>query len=129
MIKFFIYFNITCSHVCKKTVLLGGSSSSQTLHDPRGFALRFYTEDGNLDFPGLPVDVFGFRDPMIFVHVRRTTRKNPETGVVDRNQRFDFFSLRPEIVHSFLKTTSDSGQPGMRKKKYKTKVAKLKKMF
>jgi catalase len=111
--------------VKKKLFLLGGSSSSQTLHDPRGFALRFYTEDGNLDFPGLPVDVFSVRDPMIFVDAKRGGRKNPETGLVDRNQGFDFFSLRPEIIHSFLKTTSDSGQPGMRKKKYKTIVEKF----
>jgi len=107
------------SRVGKSTKMLvrfsattGGSSSADTLHDNRGFALRFYTEDGNLDFPGCSIEAFNIRDPMLFPDLIRSQKKNPQTHVEDPNQFFDFFSLRPELIHNYIRLQADHGRPG-----------------
>ncbi|XP_035714697.1 peroxisomal catalase 1 isoform X2 [Folsomia candida] len=88
------------------------SGGAETLPDPRGFAIRLYTEDGNLDFPGLQIDAFTLRDPMLFPDLIRSMKRNPETHLIDQTQFHDFLSLRPEVLHNYVKFFADSVRAG-----------------
>ena len=87
------------------------SGSSDTLNDPRGFAVKFYTEHGNWDLPGCNLPVFPIRDPILFPSLIRSRKRNPSTHLRDVNMFWDFTSLRPETTHHTLQLYSDLGYP------------------
>lgn len=85
--------------------------SADTVRDPRGFAVKFYTEEGNWDILGLNAPMFFLRDPLIFPSLVHTQKRNPRTNLRDANAVWDFQSLRPETTHTFLFVFSDRGSP------------------
>lgn len=82
----------------------GESGSADTARDPRGFAVKFYTEEGNWDLVGNNTPIFFIRDPILFPSFIHTQKRNPVTHCKDADMMWDFISLRPETTHqvSFL---------------------------
>lgn len=89
----------------------GESGSADTARDPRGFAVKFYTEDGNWDLVGNNTPIFFIRDPMLFPSFIHTQKRNPVTHLKDPDMFWDFISLRPETTHQVSFLFSDRGIP------------------
>lgn len=89
----------------------GERGSADTARDPRGFALKFYTEEGNLDVVGNNTPVFFIRDPSKFPDFIHTQKRNPRTNLHDKNAVWDFFSLVPESLHQVTILYSNHGTP------------------
>jgi len=89
----------------------GESGSADTARDPRGFALKFYTEDGIWDVVGNNTPIFFIRDPILFPSFIHTQKRNPVTHLKDANMFWDFISLRPETSHQVSFLFSDRGTP------------------
>ncbi len=85
--------------------------SADAERDPRGFALKFYTEDGNFDMVGNNTPVFFIRDPLKFSDFIHTQKRNPATNLKDPNMFWDFLSLTPESIHQVTILFSDRGVP------------------
>lgn len=106
------------SEVGKKTkvfsrmsTVAGERGAADAERDIRGFAVRFYTEDGNWDIVGNNTPVFFFRDPMKFIDLNHAVKRDPRTHLRSPNTNWDFWSSLPE---SLLQTTiinSDRGIP------------------
>ncbi len=89
----------------------GEKGSADAARDPRGFAVKFYTEDGNYDFVGNNTPVFFIRDPMKFPDFIHTQKRNPATNCPDPDMFWDFLSLTPESIHQVTILFSDRGTP------------------
>ena len=89
----------------------GEKGSADTERDPRGFAVKFYTEEGNYDFVGNNTPVFFIRDPLKFPDFIHTQKRNPATNLKDADMFWDFLSLTPESVHQVTVLFSDRGTP------------------
>jgi catalase len=89
----------------------GEKGSADAERDPRGFALKFYTEDGNYDIVGNNTPVFFIRDPLKFPDFIHTQKRNPATNLKDATMVWDFASLSPEVLHQFTILFSDRGTP------------------
>lgn len=89
----------------------GESGSADTARDPRGFAVKFYTEDGNWDLVGNNTPIFFIRDPILFPSFIHTQKRNPQTHLKDMNMFWDFATLRPEATHQFCFLFGDRGTP------------------
>ncbi|KAL8450920.1 hypothetical protein Emag_003026 [Eimeria magna] len=89
----------------------GEKGSPDTARDPRGFALKFYTEEGNWDLVGNNTPVFFIRDPLKFPDFIHTQKRNPQTNLPDPNMFWDFLSLTPESIHQVTILFSDRGTP------------------
>ena len=106
------------SQVGKKTEVFarfstvgGEKGSADAERDPRGFAVKFYTEEGNYDFVGNNTPVFFIRDPLKFPDFIHTQKRHPETNLKDPDMFWDFLSLTPESVHQVTVLFSDRGTP------------------
>jgi len=106
------------SHIGKETKLLlrfstvgGERGSADTERDPRGFALKFYTEDGNWDLVGNNTPVFFIKDPKKFGDFIHTQKRDPYTNMKSPTMMWDFWSLNPESLHQVLILMSDRGTP------------------
>ncbi len=89
----------------------GERGSADAARDPRGFALKFYTEEGNYDMTGNNTPVFFIRDPLKFSDFIHTQKRNPATNCKDPDMFWDFLSLTPESVHQVTILFSDRGTP------------------
>eukprot|EP00118_Oscarella_pearsei_P026473 m.309963 g.309963 ORF g.309963 m.309963 type:complete len:507 (+) comp48769_c0_seq1:38-1558(+) len=89
----------------------GESGSADTVRDPRGFAVKFYTEEGNWDLVGNNTPIFFIRDPILFPSFIHTQKRNPVTHLKDPDMFWDFISLRPETTHQVSFLFSDRGIP------------------
>jgi len=89
----------------------GEKGSADSERDPRGFAVKFYTEDGNYDMVGNNTPVFFIRDPLKFPDFIHTQKRNPVTNLKDPDMFWDFLSLTPESLHQVLILFSDRGTP------------------
>jgi catalase len=89
----------------------GEKGSADSERDPRGFALKFYTEDGNWDLVGNNTPVFFIKDPKKFSHFIHTQKRDPKTNCKSWTMRWDFWSLNPESLHQVLILMSDRGTP------------------
>jgi catalase len=89
----------------------GERGSADSARDPRGFALKFYTEDGNYDLVGNNTPVFFIRDPLKFPDFIHTQKRNPQTNLKDATMFWDFLSLTPESLHQVSILFSDRGTP------------------
>ncbi len=89
----------------------GEKGSADAERDPRGFAVKFYTEDGNYDLVGNNTPVFFIRDPLKFPDFIHTQKRNPGTNLKDPNMFWDFLSLTPESIHQVTILFSDRGTP------------------
>ncbi|HHI69195.1 MAG TPA: catalase [Planctomycetes bacterium] len=106
------------SEVGKKTEVFarfstvgGEKGSADSERDPRGFAVKFYTEEGNYDFVGNNTPVFFIRDPLKFPDFIHSQKRNPATNLKDPDMFWDFLSLTPESIHQVLILFSDRGTP------------------
>jgi catalase len=89
----------------------GESGSADTARDPRGFAMKFYTPEGNWDLVGNNTPIFFIRDAMQFPSFIHTQKRNPVTHCKDPDAFWDFISLRPETTHQVMFLFSDRGTP------------------
>ena len=89
----------------------GEKGSADSARDPRGFAVKFYTEDGNYDFVGNNTPVFFIRDPLKFADFIHTQKRHPATNCPDPDMFWDFLSLTPESIHQVTILFSDRGTP------------------
>ncbi|MFD1037590.1 catalase [Virgibacillus byunsanensis] len=85
--------------------------SPETLRDPRGFAVKFYTEDGNWDLVGNNLKIFFIRDAMKFPDLIHAFKPDPVTNVQDSERIFDFISNTPEAMHMITFLFSPWGIP------------------
>ncbi|TPD66931.1 catalase [Flavobacterium microcysteis] len=106
------------SNIGKETKLLlrfstvgGEKGSADTERDPRGFALKFYTEDGNWDLVGNNTPVFFIKDPKKFGDFIHTQKRDPYTNLKSPTMMWDFWSLNPESLHQVTTLMSDRGTP------------------
>ncbi|KAH0620797.1 hypothetical protein JD844_021576 [Phrynosoma platyrhinos] len=105
-------------HIGKRTpiairfsTVAGEAGSSDTVRDPRGFAMKFYTEEGNWDLVGNNTPIFFIRDAMLFPSFIHSQKRNPQTHLKDPDMVWDFWSLRPESLHQVSFLFSDRGIP------------------
>ena len=91
--------------------VIHGGHSPETLRDPRGFAVKFYTEDGNWDLVGNNLKVFFIRDAMKFPDLVHAFKPDPVTNRQDGRRIFDFISLVPESTHMITFLFSPWGIP------------------
>src|SRR6266850_7172631 len=89
----------------------GEKGSADTERDPRGFALKLYTEEGNWDMVGNNTPVFFIRDPLKFGDFIHTQKRDPETNLKSPTMMWDFWSLSPESLHQVTILFSDRGLP------------------
>ncbi len=91
--------------------VIHGGHSPETLRDPRGFATKFYTEDGNWDLVGNNLKVFFIRDAMKFADLVHSFKPDPVTNRQDGERIFDFISNTPEALHMITFLFSPWGIP------------------
>lgn len=89
----------------------GERGSADTERDPRGFALKFYTEDGNWDLVGNNTPVFFIKDPVKFPDFVHTQKRDPRTNLKSPAMMWDFWSKAPESLHQVTMLFSDRGIP------------------
>jgi catalase len=93
------------------STVIGGRDSSEAARDPRGFAVKFYTEDGNWDLVGNNLAVFFIRDAIKFPDVIHSLKPDPVTFRQEPNRIFDFMSQTPESAHMLTNLFSPRGIP------------------
>ncbi|WP_247828654.1 catalase [Arthrobacter antioxidans] len=91
--------------------VIGGRDSSEAARDPRGFAVKFYTEDGNWDLVGNNLAVFFIRDAIKFPDVIHSLKPDPITFRQEPARIFDFMSQTPEAMHMLVNLFSPRGIP------------------
>ena len=89
----------------------GGQDSSDYARDPRGFALKFYTDEGNYDMVGNNTPVFFLRDGINFPDFIHSQKKNPQTNMPDPAAIYEFWSNHPQSLHQITILMSDRGIP------------------
>ncbi len=89
----------------------GERGAADAERDIRGFAVKFYTEEGNWDVVGNNTPVFFFRDPLRFPDLNHAVKRDPRTGLRSANNNWDFWSLLPEALHQVTIIMSDRGIP------------------
>jgi catalase len=97
--------------VARFSTVAGERGSPDTWRDPRGFALRFYTSEGNLDIVGNNTPVFFLRDPLKFQHFIRSQKRRADNGLRDHDMQWDFWTLSPESAHQVTWLMGDRGIP------------------
>lgn len=93
------------------STVIGGRDSSEAARDPRGFAIKFYTEDGNWDLVGNNLAVFFIRDAIKFPDVIHALKPDPITFRQEPARIFDFMSQTPESMHMLVNLFSPRGIP------------------
>ena len=109
--KLFSKVGNKCKMFTRMSTVAGERGAADAERDIRGFALRFYTEEGNWDIVGNNTPVFFFRDPMKFIDLNHAVKRDPKSHLRSPNTNFDYWSSLPE---SLLQTTiinSDRGIP------------------
>src|SRR6266540_4597092 len=89
----------------------GELGSADTVRDPRGFALKFYTEEGNYDLVGNNTPTFFVRDAIKFEDFISSQKRMPDTGLRSNDAQWDFWTLSPETAHQVAILMSDRGTP------------------
>lgn len=89
----------------------GGQDSSDYARDPRGFAIKFYTSQGNFDLVGNNTPVFFLNDPSKFPDFVHSQKKNPRTNLPDPAAMFEFWANHPQSLHQSTILMSDRGIP------------------
>ena len=93
------------------STVAGERGSPDTWRDPRGFALKFYTSQGNYDMVGNNTPVFFIRDPMKFQHFIRSQKRRADSNLRDHDMQWDFWTLSPELAHQVTILMGDRGIP------------------
>ncbi|MEK4648589.1 catalase [Exiguobacterium sp. FSL W8-0210] len=98
------------------STVIHGTHSPETLRDPRGFSVKFYTEEGNWDFVGNNLPVFFIRDAMKFPDMVHSLKPDPRTNIQDPDRYWDFMTLRPESTNMLMHLFTDEGIPASYRK-------------
>ncbi|HZG58573.1 catalase [Paenibacillus sp.] len=93
------------------STVIHGQGSPETARDPRGFATKFYTEEGNYDLVGNNLPVFFIRDAIKFPDMVHSLKPAPDTNIQSGDRYWDFMSLTPESTHMLTWVMSDYGTP------------------
>ncbi len=93
------------------STVAGERGAADAERDIRGFAVKFYTEEGNWDLVGNNTPVFFFRDPMRFSDLNHVVKRDPRTGMRNATSNWDFWTLLPEALHQVTIVMSDRGIP------------------
>jgi catalase len=93
------------------STVAGERGAADAERDIRGFALKFYTEDGNWDMVGNNTPVFFFRDPLRFPDLNHAIKRDPRTGMRSADNNWDFWTLLPEALHQVTIVMSERGIP------------------
>ncbi|MCS3835425.1 catalase [Pseudomonas sp. JAI111] len=89
----------------------GERGAADAERDIRGFAVKFYTDEGNWDIVGNNTPVFFFRDPLRFADLNHVVKRDPRTGLRNATSNWDFWTLLPEALHQVTIVMSDRGIP------------------
>lgn len=93
------------------STVAGELGSADTVRDPRGFAVKFYTEEGNYDLVGNNTPIFFIRDAIKFPDFIHTQKRDPQTHLKNPTAVWDFWSLSPESLHQVTYLMGDRGIP------------------
>jgi len=97
--------------IARFSTVAGELGAADAERDVRGFALKFYTEEGNWDLVGNNTPVFFVRDPLKFPDFIHTQKRHPKTNLRSPTAMWDFWSLSPESLHQVTTLMSDRGLP------------------
>ena len=97
--------------VIRFSTVAGERGSPDTWRDPRGFAVKFYTSEGNLDIVGNNTPVFFIKDPLKFQNFIRSQKRMAATNLRDHDMQWDFWTLSPESAHQVTWLMGDRGIP------------------
>jgi catalase len=97
--------------IIRFSTVAGERGSPDTWRDPRGFAVKFYTSEGNFDVVGNNTPVFFVRDPMKFQHFIRSQKRRVDNNLRDHDMQWDFWTLSPESAHQVTWLMGDRGIP------------------
>ncbi len=97
--------------IARFSTVAGEAGAADAERDVRGFALKFYTEEGNWDLVGNNTPVFFVRDPVKFPDFIHTQKRHPRTNMRSATAMWDFWSLSPESLHQVTILMSDRGLP------------------
>ena len=109
--KIFNEVGKACRILIRFSTVGGERGSADSERDPRGFAMKFYTEDGNWDLVGNNTPVFFVKDAKKFADFIHTQKRHPQTNLKSPTMMWDFWSLNPESLHQVLILMSDRGTP------------------
>ncbi|MEW6196597.1 MAG: catalase [Bacteroidota bacterium] len=109
--KLFSKVGNQCRMLIRFSTVGGEKGSADTERDPRGFAVKFYTEDGNWDLVGNNTPVFFIKDPKKFDDFIHTQKRDPRTNLKSPTMMWDYWSLNPESLHQVMILMSDRGTP------------------
>jgi catalase len=93
------------------STVAGELGSADSVRDPRGFAIKFYTDQGNYDLVGNNTPIFFIRDPQKFGDFIHSQKRRSDTHTRDNNMQWDFWTLSPESAHQVTFLMSDRGTP------------------
>lgn len=93
------------------STVAGERGAADAERDIRGFAVKFYTEEGNWDLVGNNTPVFFIRDPLKFPDLNHAVKRDPKTNMRSAKNNWDFWSLLPEALHQVTIVMSDRGIP------------------
>lgn len=109
--KLFSKVGNECRVIARFSTVAGERGAADAERDIRGFAVRFYTEDGNWDIVGNNTPVFFFRDPKLFIELNHAVHRDPHSNLRSANTNWDFWSSLPESLLQVTLTMSDRGIP------------------
>ncbi|EPY00996.1 catalase [Magnetospirillum fulvum] len=109
--KLFSAVGKTTPLIARFSTVAGEAGAADAERDVRGFAIKFYTEDGNWDLVGNNTPVFFVRDPLKFPDFIHTQKRHPRTNLRSPTAMWDFWSLSPESLHQVTILFSDRGLP------------------
>jgi catalase len=109
--KLFDKIGATCRVFVRFSTVGGEKGSADTERDPRGFAIKFYTEEGNWDLVGNNTPVFFIKDPKKFDDFIHTQKRDPGTNLKSPTMMWDYWSLNPESLHQVFILMSGRGTP------------------
>ncbi|QWT21598.1 catalase [Bacillus sp. NP157] len=93
------------------STVAGERGAADAERDIHGFALKFYTEEGNWDFAGINTPVFYIRDPLKFPDLNHAIKRDPRTGMRSADNNWDFWTSLPEAFHQVTIVMSERGIP------------------
>ena len=93
------------------STVAGERGAADAERDIRGFAMKFYTDEGNWDLVGNNTPVFFLRDPLKFPDLNHAVKRDPKTNMRSANNNWDFWTLLPESLHQVTITMSERGIP------------------
>jgi len=109
--KIFSKVGNECQMIARFSTVAGERGAADAERDIRGFAVRFYTEEGNWDIVGNNTPVFFFRDPKLFIDLNHAVHRDPKSHLRSPNINWDFWSSLPESLLQVTITMSDRGIP------------------